>query len=147
MSLLSDMADAVVDALAGAAAESFPMDFTPERAWVPTKLVDEMADGQAYVLVVPRGLEDQPASRSGEHLDLRVDVALQMKLPASGRDAAADAAADLGEAIREFLRNMSVGDPAAICIRVAWPDACSPELWREHGVFSSTLQLTLRTVR
>jgi len=146
MSLLADIADAVVETLAGAP-EAFPLAFTPERAWVPTKVVDEMADAQAYVLVVPRAIEDQLASRSDEQLDLRIDVAVQMKLPAVGRDAAADAAADLVEAIRDFLRDMSIGDPRAVCIRVAWPDACSPELWREHGVFSGTLNLTLRTIR
>jgi len=151
MSDLAIMAQAVVDLLKAAPAGTFPASFTPERAWVPEKKVTDMVDGQVYVLAVPRTIEDEPAGRSAEQLDIQIDLAVQMKLPAAGRTESADGAADLVQSLRSYLLRKRLTPSgqswSGVCVKASYGDACSAELWRDRGVFSSILKLTLRTVR
>ena len=145
MSLIADIADAVVTALNG---QSFAMPFTATRAYVPTFDLKEMKD--LHVTVVPKGTDLSTAGRGIAQSDVQIDVAVQKKLlPAgaagAGDSAEIDALMGLVQEIAEFVRATGrFGD--ASWVRTQNLPIYSAEHLDQLRQFTGLLTVTLRVM-
>lgn len=143
MSIIVDIADAVVTALSG---HVFSQPFAARRCYVPVFDLKDMKD--LHVTVVPRGLEMSTANRSLLQDDVQIDVAVQKKLPtdASSDQAAIDALMAMVQEIADFVRSTGrFGD--ALWVKTENKPIYSPEHLEQLRQFTSVLTLTLRDMR
>jgi hypothetical protein len=133
------IADAVTAELSAA---TLSMPFAPARAYAPVFDLAEMKD--LHVTVVPKGLEQELASRGSTPRDVTVDVAVQKKL--SMCDAAEiDPLMQLVEEIAAFfkLRRLA-GFSAAVWVKTENVPIFSQEHLSDLWQFTSVLTLTFR---
>jgi hypothetical protein len=141
MSVIIDIADAVVAALNGA---TFTQTFTAVRAYVP---VYELTDlGTLRVTVVPRELSLVPLTRNADTGEYLIDVAVQKVL---GRDNAdIDPFMTLAEDITDLFRGSTLATYTdAKCTAVANAPIYDPGHLDERRVFTSVVTLTFVVVR
>lgn len=139
MSVLIDIADAVVAELNGA---SFAEPFTAERRALPGRELKDLAT--LRVTVVPKAVEINGASRSASAHDYQVDIGVQKKL---GSDLEAETAEmlDLVESIADHLRRRNL--PMAVWVRTVNEPVYAPEHLAEQRTFTSVLTVTYRVLR
>jgi len=143
VSLITDIADAVVAELNAPGAPGFSMPFTAERLYRPDFELPEMKD--LHVTVVPHGLEMTTAGRGLSQHDVQIDVAVQKKLDAAD-NTEIDALMGLVEEIAELFRTKRQFSDAA-WLRTENSPVYSQEHLGELRQFTSVLTVTLRTVR
>jgi hypothetical protein len=143
MSVIIDIADAVVSALNG---HTFSHPFQAERQYVPTFDLEEM-DG-LYVTVVPRGVEMSTANRALQQSDVQIDVIVQQKMPVkkSEHQAFLDERMDLVQGIADFIR--ATGRFAdSLWVKTESMPLFVPDHIDQFHQFISVLTLTLRDMR
>lgn len=139
MALITDIADAVVDALNG---QTFSQPVTAVRAYRAAFDLQEMKD--LHVTVVPKGLELITAGRGVAQSDVQIDIGVQKKL-ATGDDAEIDELMGLVQEIAEFIRTTrQFGDAA--WVKTENTPIYSQEHLGELRQFTSVLTLTLRVM-
>ena len=139
MSIIADIADAVVAALNG---HQFSQEFTAMRAYRPEYDLRELAD--LRVTVVPKSVEMTTAGRGLAQSDIQIDLAVQRKL-SSGDNAEIDALMGLVQEVAEFIRSTGrFGD--AVWVKTENSPIYSQEHLGEMRLFTSVLTLTLRVM-
>jgi hypothetical protein len=145
MSIIADIADAVVAALNAAPAGTFDQVFTAQRTYLPQFDLKDMAD--LHVTVVPKGTEMALAGRGLAQSDVQIDLAVQKKLSAGAPDnTEIDALMGLVERIADFVRSTGTFGPA-LWLKTDNVPIYTPDHLRELGQFTSVLTLTLRVVK
>jgi len=143
MSVIADIADAVVAELNAPGEPGFSMPFTAERLYRPDFELSDMKN--LHVSVVPRSLEMTTAGRALSQHDVQIDLAVQKKLGAAD-NAEIDALMGLVEELAEFLRTTrQFGD--AVWVRTENSPVYSQEHLGELRQFTSVLTATLRVVK
>ena len=142
MAQILTIADAMVTSLNAA---ELSMDFTAERAYVPSFKPSDLID--LRVTVIPRGLQVGSGTRSEDQHDYRIDVGVQQKFDA-GSAVELDPLMDLVEEIADHFRGSSLDtDPAASCVAVENGPIYAQEHIREERMFTSILTFTFRSWR
>ena len=142
MAVVTDIADAVVAELAGGA---FGMEFTPQRAVLPTFELAELKD--LRVTVVPKAVEISGSTRSSSQYDISVDIGIQKKL---GKDLDAEVAEllALADEIADYLRRRPLAQaPSAVWVSITHEPVYAPEHLAESRLFTGVLTLTYRILR
>ena len=155
MSLIADIADAIVAEL-NAAAGGFSQSFQAERHYLPLFDLEQMKD--LHVTVVPKGVTVQPAGRTllqhdysigrdrNQH-DVQVDVAVQKRFT-TGDNAELDPLLTLVEEIADFFRLRRLASvPAAVWVRTEHAPVYAPEHMEQMRQFTSVITLTYRVIR
>ena len=144
MSIIADIADAVVAALNG---HQFSKEFTAVRAYRPEYDLRELAD--LHVTVVPKAVEMTTAGRGLAQTDIQIDLAVQKKL-SSCDNSEIDALMGIVQEIAEFVRSTGrFGLPLggdAVWVRAENAPIYSQEDLGEMRLFTSVLTLTLRVM-
>lgn len=137
MSLLVEIADAVVASLAGG---NFSQPFEAKRLHQPAFELTEL--DQLRVSVVPRSVTVTNISRSGSAFDCAVDVGVQKKVDA-GDLPQVDALLDLTEEIVEHLRQKRLPEmPEAAFVSIKWEPVIASEHLDQLRVFTSVITVT-----
>jgi hypothetical protein len=148
MSLIIDIADAVVSELNATPPGSWAQPFTAVRAYRP---VYDLADlAELKVTVVPRSVSIETTGRRVSQHDCQVDIAVQRKLtPApGGTDAEIDNLMVLVQQIADRFRyERLAGYAAAVWIKTTHTAIYAPEHLEQLRQFTSVLTLTFRVHR
>jgi hypothetical protein len=145
MSLIADIAQAVVGELNGAPPGTFALAFTAARSYRPE--FDLAALKTLRVCVVPKAIAIASLGRSANQHDVAIDVAVQKKVDA-GDTSALDGLMTLVEQIADYLRlRRLVSFPAACWVKTDNQPVYSMEHLEQHQVFTSVLTLTFRVMR
>lgn len=142
MSVIIDIADAVVTTLNGAA---LSQSVAATRAYLPIQDLDALT--ALKVSVVPRGLLISNAARQRDSFDHEIDIAVQKKV-ADFTTATLDPLVQLVEEIADLFRGkrMAAYD-AAICVDVRNVPVYAPDHLDKFRVFTSVLTLGFRNWR
>ena len=145
MSLIIDVADAVVAELNGAPAGTFAQAFTAARHYRPQFDLAELKT--LRVSVVPKAIAVTGLMRSANQHDVSIDVAVQKKV--SPDDAAElDGLMTLTEQIADFFRLRRLAAlPQALWTKTDNVPVYSPEHLEQKQVFTSVLTFSYRVVR
>ena len=139
MSIIADIADAVVAALNG---QSFSQSVTAQREYRVEYNLKDMKDQR--VTVVPKAVEMTTAGRGLAQNDIQIDLAVQKKLTA-GDNPEIDTLMGLVQEIAEFVRATGrFGD--AMWVRAENTPIYSQEHLGEMRLFTSVLTVTLRVM-
>ena len=141
MSLVIDIADAVVAELAGG---QFSQPIDPQRLVLPA--FDLPSLSQLRVSVVPRAVEISASSRITSQHDVQIDIGIQKKL---GKDLDEEIATlcSLVDEIAAFLQRRTLAAaPHAIWVRTANEPIYAPQHLAEQRVFTSVLTVTYRAI-
>jgi hypothetical protein len=148
MSLITDIADAVVAELNAAPPEAFSQVLNAQRRVLPQFEPEELSDLQ--VSVVPKRLEITGATRAASQYEIAIDIGVQRRL---GRDLDAEVA-ELGtlvDQIADYLRRRPLsgipGIPGLAWVSTVNEPVYSPEHLAEQRVFTSVLTVTYRALR
>ena len=145
MSLVVDVADAVVAEFSTAPADTFNQTFTATRHYRPQFDLAELRT--LRVSVVPKGITITSLGRNSNQHDISVDVAVQKKVDANDLEAL-DGLMLLTEQIADFFRLRRLSKmPEAIWIKTENVPVYSPDHLETKQVFTSVLTLTLRVVK
>lgn len=140
MTIRTDIAEAVTNTLN---AGSFTPAFTAERSRLPVHDVRSLKG--LTVMVVPKGLDEQPANRTDTQIDVSVDVAVQQKCDRSNE--AVDRLADLVEQIIRYMRRRPLtGATYARYLSTENAMPYYPPHLEDEGVFTSVITLTYRVI-
>lgn len=142
MSLVIDIADAVVDELSSGA---FSQAIEPQRMVLPEFGLEDLAD--LRVTVVPKAVEISGSTRSTSQYDVQIDIGVQKKL---GKDLDAEVAELCGlvDEIADFLKRRSLADaPYAVWVRSANEPIYAAGHLAEQRVFTSILTITYRAMK
>jgi len=144
MSLIVDVAQAVVDALNAQQESSTPFSFafTAERLALPMFTLEEMAT--LHVSVVPRDRITAILHRTQNQDDIKVDIAIQQKL-AGHSTADVDPLLALVQEISDFLDRLPMA--GAAWMSTENKPIYAPEHLREKRMFTSVLTVTYRIWR
>lgn len=145
MSLIIDIADAVVAALNAAPEGTFAQSFTAQRMYLPQFDLKEMSD--LHVTVVPKGTEIQPGTRNTGRYDCSIDVGVQKKLANAQDLSEVDSLLTLAEGIAEYFRNKVLSPVQAAWVRSEHTHLYAQDHLRELGQFTSVVTLTFRVLR
>jgi hypothetical protein len=142
MALITDVADAVVDALNGN--HEFSQDFTAERLYLPVFELKDM--GVLHVTVGMRSIETTAAAR-GEvtRKEIKIDVAVQKKLQEIEKNYETDDLMDFVEEVIDFLKPIGKFD-AARCYLIENSPVYLPEHMRTLRQFTSVITLSLKVI-
>ncbi|HUX03190.1 MAG TPA: hypothetical protein VMY35_19685 [Phycisphaerae bacterium] len=138
MSRITDIADAVVAALN---AETFSVEFTAERAWVPSFDLPDLVDLQ--VRVIPAQKETARDTRDAWADTHEMHLGVMQKLDAV-TNAVIDPLVGLVQEIEDFLRGRKFESVAVTCEGVDVPVVADPLYLREKRTFQSVLVLELK---
>jgi len=145
MSQIVWIAKAVVNAI-NAATLSQPVD--AKRYYLPEFDLKEM--DSLHVSVVPAELDEEVADRSRDRAEYKIHVAVQKRVSRRdppGFDAEAiDALMHLVEEIADVFRH-KVLSPGVTWAKTENKPIYDPKQLKEHGLFTSLLELTFRTIR
>ena len=141
MSVVIDIADAVVGALNG---HAFSVEFEAVREYRP--LVDLADLKDLHVTVVPKGVTTVAADRSRVQQDVEVDVVVQQKLDAGDNDEL-DGLMSLVEEIAGFLKFKRLEGPGALWVKTTNDPIYAPDHVEQLRQFTSVLTVTYRVVR
>jgi len=145
MSLVTDIADAVVTELGVAPPGTFSETFTAERCVLPEFDLEDL--GELKVTVVPKSVEITSSTRAASQYEIAVDVGVQKKL---GKDLDAEVAAlgTLVDEIADYLcrRTLSAASFAA-WVGITNEPVYAPEHLAEQRVFTSVLTVTYRAMK
>ncbi len=145
MSLVTDIADAVVAELGAAPPDTFSMAFTAERHVLPEFELKDLAD--LKVTVVPKSVEITAASRASSQYEIAVDIGIQKKL---GKDLDTEVAAlgTLVDEIADYLRHRKLSQASfAVWVGIGNEPVYAPEHLAERRVFTSILTVTYRALK
>ena len=145
MSLVTDIADAVVAELNGVDPGTFSEAFTAERRVLPEFALEDLAG--LKVSIVPKAVEISGSTRSVCQYEISVDIGLQKKL-GSDLDAEVAALGTLVDEVADFLRRR----PLAATPWAAWVSASNDPVYApahlsEQRVFTSVLTVTYRAMK
>lgn len=142
MSLITDIADAVVTELAAA---EFSMPFEPARHYRPQFDLVELKT--LRVSVVPKGITIASLGRTVNQHEVAIDVAVQQKVDAAD-NAALDALMNLVQEIADFFRlRRLTAFPDAAWSKTENVPVYSPEHLESKAVFTSVLTFTFKVMR
>jgi hypothetical protein len=148
MSLVTDIADAVVSELNAAQtppAPGFGQTFTAVRAYRPQFDLADLKTLQ--VTVVPKAIEIINITRQANQNDVAVDVAVQKKVDPADT-AEMDGLMALVEKLGDFFRlRRLTALPTALWTKTENVPIYAPEHLETKQVFTSVLTLTFRVVR
>ncbi len=150
MSLVVDVAEAVVAALNTAPAETFQQPLVAERQYKPEYDLAQLKT--LRVTVVPRKIEIASLGRNVNQHDVAVDVAVQKKV-ASTSTQELDPLMALVEQIADYLRlrRLTLGKDgaggSALWVKTENVPIYSPEHLEQKQVFTSVLTVTFRVAR
>ena len=145
MSLITDIADAVVAELNAAPAGTFDPPFTAQRRVLPAFELAELAE--LKVTVVPKAVQITGSTRSSSQYDLAVDIGVQRKLT-SNSDSDVETLGTLVDQIAEYLRQRPLSQaPYGVWVGTANEPVYSPEHLLEQRVFTSVLTVTYRAIK
>jgi len=136
MSLPIQMADAVLQKIR----EAFP-DIQAERRYVPSLELKETKE--ARIIVVPKEIGYERASRSHNNVQVAVDVALMKKFQ-KGDAAELDPLCDLAEKILKLFDGKPLGD--ALCLKAQNVPIYAQEHYEKWRQFTSLITLTFLCV-
>jgi len=145
MSLVTDIADAVVTELGVAPPGTFSETFTAERCVLPEFDLQDLAE--LKVTVVPKSVEITGSTRAASQYEIAVDVGVQKKL---GKDLDAEVAAlgMLVDEVADYLRKRTLDQaPFAMWIGITNDPVYAPEHLAEQRVFTSILTVTYRAMK
>ena len=151
MSLVMNIADAVVAELNAAPPGTFDPAFTAVRRVLPVFDLAEMAD--LHVSVVPRAVDIAGATRSASQYDVQIDIGVQQKLASDGGDLDQQVPplCELVDQIAAYLTHRILhadpGVPTAVWVRLANDPIYAPEHLSQLRQFTSVLTLTYRITR
>ena len=144
MSLIADIADAIVAEL-NAAAGGFSQSFQAERHYLPLFDLEQMKD--LHVTVVPKGMTIQSSGRDRNQHDVQVDIAVQKRFTI-GDNAELDPLLTLVEEIADFFRLRRLASvPTAVWVRTEHSPVYAPEHMEQMRQFTSVITLTYRVIR
>lgn len=146
MSLAIQIADAIVTLLTAAPFGTFAIPFTAERKLAPSYTLEELG-AAVRVAVVPKSVEETPATRSTVEQEWVVDLGVLGRCDPTD-DRAADPYLTLVEALGAYLRFKQLATTPG----VAWKGQqntpiYSPKHLLEHGQFLSVLSVTYGVIR
>lgn len=145
MSLITDIADAVVAELNAAPAGTFDPGFTVQRRVMPAFELAELAE--LKVTVVPKAVQITGSTRSSSQYDLTIDIGVQRKLT-SNSDSDVETLGTLVDQIAEYMRQRPLSQaPYAVWVSTANEPVYSPEHLLEQRVFTSVLTVTYRAIK
>jgi hypothetical protein len=142
VSVITDIADAVVADLNVAAPTLIPGGFVAERHYRPVVDLRELAE--LKVTVVPRGVTITPANRAGNQHDVQIDVAVQQKVNDADQ-ASLDALMTLVERIGQFFSRRRLSGVQAVWTKTENKPIYSAEHLEQFRTFTSVITLTWRT--
>jgi len=143
VSIVADIADAVVAALNG---QAFTLAFTAERRLLPVFDLAEAGD-EVRVTVVPRSVTVAGGTRTENVFDVAVDVGVQRRINVEDT-AQGDALLDLVEQIGDALRLKRLpGYPEAAWLSLEHEPVLAAEHLERLRVFTSVLTVTYRVRR
>jgi hypothetical protein len=143
VSVITDIADAVVAELNVAAPTLITGGFVAERHYRPVVDLRELA--QLKVTVVPRGVTITPANRAGNQHDVQIDVAVQQKVNDTDQESL-DALMTLVERIGQFFSRRRLSSlPGAVWMKTENKPIYSAEHLEQFRTFTSVITLTWRT--
>ncbi len=142
MALMTDLADAVVQALTEG---DFGQPLSAQRCYVPLFDLKEMKS--LHVTVVPKGITVAALARGLSQAECQIDVAVQKKFD-KGDAAELDPLMMLIEAIVIHFdnRRLNVAGGAA-CVKVENKPIYAPEHFEKLRQFTSVITLTFRVAR
>ena len=142
MSLVIDIADAVVAELAGGA---FSQAITPVRRVLPEYELADLKD--LRVTVVPAAVEITGASRTLSQHDAQIDIGIQKKL-GKNLDTEVAQLCGLVEEIAQFLQRRPLqAAPYAVWVRTANEPVYAADHLAEQRAFTSVLSVTYRAMK
>lgn len=145
MSLVTDIADAVVVEINGAPGGTFSQTFTAVRKVLPLFELSELAE--LKVTVVPKSVTITGATRAASQYEITVDIGVQKKV---GKDIDTDLVAlgTLVDEIADYLRYLPLANvPGAAWVSIANDPVWAPDHLAEQRVFTSVLTVTYRAVK
>lgn len=141
MALITDIADAVVDALND---HAFSQDFDAERLYLPTFELTDM--DVLHVTVGMRSIETTAAARGGvTEKEIKIDVAVQKKLKEIEKNSETDDLMDLVEEIIDFLNPIGMFSTAR-CHLIENNPVYLPEHMSRLRQFTSVITLSLKVI-
>jgi len=145
MSIVIDLADAIVAELAAAPAGTFNQAIDPQRRVLPQFELAEL--DELKVTVVPKAVDISNASRVASQYDVQVDIGVQKRVSKTV-DADVEDLFDLVDEIYGFLQRRQLATlQQAIWLRTANSPIYSPEQLSADRVFTSVLTVTYRLIR
>ena len=148
MSLVVDIADAVVGELNAAPGGTFSQTFTAERKVLPVHELKDLAD--LKVTVVPKAVEISGSTRAASQYEITIDIGVQRKLaPGSGDpDTEVATLGTLVDEIADYIRRRPLSAaPWASWVSIANDPVYAPEHLLEQRVFTSVLTVTYRAIK
>ena len=146
MSLITDIADAVVTELNSAPPGTFSQPLVAQRHYRPEFDLATLKD--VKVSVVPKAISISGAARGINQHDVSIDVAVQKKVAAPDNIAELDGLMLLVEQIGELFRLRRLAAvPGAIWSGTENAPVYSPEHLESKQVFTSVLTLTFRVLK
>ncbi len=145
MSVVLQIADAIVAELASAPDGTFNLAFTPERAVLPSYQLLQMSD--LRVTVVPRSVELTNASRTLAQHEVEIDIGIQKRV---GKDVDSDVEPllDLVEKIGDYLRRRPLQQASfAAWVRATNEPVYASDHLSEQRLFTSVLTVVYRVLR
>lgn len=142
MSLITDIADAVVSELNGS---GILPGVTAQRRVLPAFELADLAE--LKVTVVPKAVQITGSTRSSSQYDLAIDIGVQRKLT-SDSDSDVEVLGTLVDQIAEYLRRRPLGAvPHVSWVSIVNEPVYSPEHLLEQRVFTSVLTITYRAMK
>jgi hypothetical protein len=143
-SLVTDIADAVVEELNAATAGTFSVPFTAARRVLPEFEPSELKT--LAVTVVPKSVEIATQTRSMCLRDVSVDIGIQKKLNKEpGLDADVASIGVLADEITNYLRQRTLSQATyATWVKIDNSTVYSPEHLAEQRVYTSVLTVMYR---
>lgn len=138
-----EIAEAVAAALNGAGLSPA---FTAEVALVPTLNVETIGD-TLQVLVAARTIESEKASRASRFFTYPIDIGVQKKVSASGRDAEAKTLLTLVEEMDNWLADHALAGLDAPWVRSSRPAMYVPDHLEKMHVFTGVFTAEYQTQR
>lgn len=135
------IADAVIAELVGA---GFSEPLNPQRRFRPEYRFEELDALRATV--VPAGLSRSGGTRDGAERQVRIDVALQQRLPSNSEDSETRIGEliTLIEDVAAHLHRRRFEFPASICTDAELDPVYAPEHLEMHNAFTGVIRLTFR---
>lgn len=143
MSVLTDLADAVVTELNGA---SFSQSITVARKWLPKYELKEIESAKVAVRPSTRAIE--PVSRNADWQEAAVEIGV-LKRPSDPAqlESEADAFDLLVEEIIEHLSHRRLSNPSAVPVRIENDPVVDDEFFDQHREFFGLVTIAYRVRR
>jgi hypothetical protein len=144
MSVIDDIAAAVVTEMNGAPSGTFNQTFTAQQFYVPLFDLEDLS--ALHVSIVPKGRIEEASQRNATMNEYSVDVAIQQKVP-DWTDTSIGPLLNLAEQIGDFLRLKRLPGPNAMWARTEHRSLYSAAQLKENSLFVSVMTFTFKVVR